>query len=141
MTKYRRSSYSMTVDRVLLQPWFLPNRVMYAIYALIPPDYWKKMRYFFDDYGCIICGKEHDYHANGMCRSCFNRTRKKIAQSVKRRLQAEPKRRLDLILLSQHKLAKKLLGRFSDGTPSRRRPTDIPRQHNPVDEALSNRPE
>ncbi|HXQ25790.1 MAG TPA: hypothetical protein VN822_05215 [Candidatus Acidoferrales bacterium] len=138
MAKHRSSSYSSTAEKVLLQPWFLPQRIAFAIHAMVPRDFWNKMRNFFDDYGCMICGKESGYHSNGMCKSCHDKIRKKLVQSVKRRLKSEPKQRLDLVLFRQEKLAKKLLGRYfrRSRASSRRRRIDIPRQNNPVYEAL-----
>ena len=138
MAKHRGSSYSSTAARVLLQPWFLPPRVALAINALVPRDFWKKMRYFFDDYGCMICGKESGYHSNGMCKSCHDKIQKKLVQSVKRRLKSEPKQRLELVLFRQEKLAKRLLGRYSHRSraSSQRQGTIVPLQNNPVYEAL-----
>ncbi len=36
-------------DELLFQPWFLPKRITYKIHGLMPPQYWKKMRYYFED--------------------------------------------------------------------------------------------
>jgi hypothetical protein len=142
MIKHRSSPYSSTAAKVLLQPWFLPQRVAFAIHGLVPADYWRKWRNFFDDYGCVICGSESRYHSNGMCIICFNRTRKKLARSVKRRLKAEPKRPLALELFRQEKLAEKLLQRFCrHGQASSQRPgIYVVRRTNPVYEALSAMP-
>jgi len=138
MARHRSNSYSSIAERVLLQPWFLPQRIAFAIHALVPPDYWNKMRNFFDDYGCMVCGKESGYHSNGMCKGCYDKTRKKLAQSVKRRLEREPKRRLDFEIFRQEKLAKKLLGRFSRSrrSASQRPCMDMAGRNNPVYEAL-----
>lgn len=130
--------HSAVVDKILLQPWFLPQRIAFAIHALVPPDYWYKMRYFFDDYGCLICGRESNYHSNGMCKSCYDKVRKKLIASLKRRWGSRPNRRLDLVLLRQEKLAKKLLKRFARPQPlgPRRYNLTIPPRSNPVYEAL-----
>lgn len=139
MAKHRSSSYSSMADLVLLQPWFLPKRVASAIHGLVPHGYWRKWRDFFDDYGCLICGSESRYHSNGMCLTCSMRTRKKLAQSVKRRLKTKLKRPLGLELFRQQKFAKKLLGRYCRrGKPSSQVPgTCEVRRTNPVYEALS----
>lgn len=136
MRKRSSKSYATIAEKVLLQPWFLPRRVSYAVHAIVPRDFWRKMRYFFDDYGCMICGKEFGYHSNGMCSTCAERTRRKLAQSVRRRVKG-PKLRLDLELFRQQKLARKLLEEF-------RLPSDRIQQgcfitgslQNPVYEAL-----
>ena len=57
-------------DTVIFQPWFLPQRIGFAIHSLVPPFFWNKTRYFFDDYGCMICGT-----GTG---SCYGRIRKKL---------------------------------------------------------------
>ena len=98
------------------------------------------MRYFFDDYGCMICGTESRYHSNGMCRICHARIRKKMMLSVKRRSRANPHHRLDLVLFRQTKLARKPLAGFSHGRKrhQKARRTELERS-NPVYEALSAR--
>ncbi len=95
------------------------------------------MRYFFEDYGCMICKKETKHHSNGMCRLCRDDVRRKLAKSIKRRLRSNPNQRLDLILFRQEKLAKKLLGRFcSPKVLSKERKIILQPIHNPVYEAL-----
>jgi len=141
MGKHRSSSHYLMAEKVLLQPWFLPQRITFAIHALVPPDFWNKMRYYFDDYGCMICEKESGYRSNGMCHSCYCKTRQRLLLSVKRRLESHPRMRLDMELFRQEKLAKKLLGRFARSRgPSRRSRIDIRRLNNPVYDALSARP-
>jgi hypothetical protein len=136
----RRNSDSSVEETVLFQPWFVPQHIAYAIHGLVPPLFWRKMRYFFDDYGCLICGVESGYHSNGMCGVCYPRIRKKMMLSVKRRSRSNPRQRLDLVLFRQEKLAGKLLGRFSRGRRRGRgaRRTE-PERCNPVYEALSAR--
>jgi hypothetical protein len=143
MAKQRGSSYFSIAQKVLLQPWFLPKRVACAIHALVPPDFYNKMRYCFDDYGCIVCEKESNYFSNGMCKPCFDRTKRKLVQSVKRRLKSNPAGRLDIALFRQERLAKKLLGRFagSHRRPSRKSRIDISPETNPIYELLGARPE
>ena len=138
MAKHRNSSYFSTAEKVLFQPWFLPQRITFAIHAMVPRDFWNKMRNFFDDYGCMICGAESEYHSNGMCLRCYAKIRKKLMQSVKRRLNSEPKRPLALVLFRQQKLAKKLLGPYArrSRASSLGRYLDIPGRNNPVYEAL-----
>lgn len=127
---------------VLFQPWFLPSRVAFAIHRLVPPDFYNKMRYVFDDYGCMICGRRSDYHSNGMCRLCSSRVRSKIVKSALRHSKAKSNRRLDLILFRQQRLATELLARF---VPAKRggankRSHELPKRNNPVYEALCARP-
>lgn len=122
----------------MLQPWFLPKRVADAIHGLVPINYWNKMRKVFDDYGCIVCGTESNYHSCGMCARCYERTRKKVLLSARRHAARGSKLRLDLELFRQEKLAKKLLCRFAvEGATSRKNPLFGIAKSNPVDEALA----
>ena len=127
----------LSSDELLLQPWFLTPRNANAIRALIPVDYRRKMRYFFDDYGCMICGEETLHQSNGMCEICVRRVRTQIKQSIKRRVKRKSRPRFDFGL-RQAKLAKRLLGGFSLGgrAVSQRPRIDTAQSNNPVDEAL-----
>jgi hypothetical protein len=132
------ASSAALAEEVLLQPWFLPQRSTLAIHRLVPVDFWKKMRNVFDDYGCLICGAESHYHSNGMCSSCYGRTREKVLSSARRHSGRGRRLRLDLELFRQEKLARKLLARFAvEGatSPKKRRIEII--HNNPVYEALA----
>jgi hypothetical protein len=131
-----KTTAKFTPDELLLQPWFLPNRVAFAIRAMAPPDYRLKMRYFFDDYGCMICERDDDYASNGMCHRCYVQVRKKIARSVKAHRKSSKDRRFDLGLIRQAKLAKKLLKKYSSGEPPPSPKSYQVHPTNPVDEAL-----
>lgn len=55
-----------------LQPWFLPYALSRKIRRILPNDYWRKMRYYFDDYGCLRCERKSvPYGINGLCRVCY----------------------------------------------------------------------
>jgi hypothetical protein len=55
-----------------LQPWFLPRALSRKIRGMVPNDYWRKMRYYFDDYGCLRCERKSlPYGINGLCRVCY----------------------------------------------------------------------
>jgi hypothetical protein len=137
-----RISHASIADKVLLEPWFLPQRVAFAIHSVVPPAFWNKMRYFFEDYGCMICKQQSKHHSNGMCRLCRDRIRRKLTQSIKRRSRDRSNRRLDIVLLRQEKLAKRLLGKFSPPrAPSPAPGINLQSSHNPVYEALCARRE
>ena len=60
------------LSEVALQPWFLPRPISRKIRGMVPNDYWRKMRYYFDDYGCLRCAqKSGPYGLNGLCRFCY----------------------------------------------------------------------
>jgi len=135
-------SYPALVEQILLQPWFLPKKVAFTIHSLVPVDFYKKMRYVFEDYGCLLCGAETGYHSNGMCQTCHARTYKKILFSLRRRGRQGGQPRLDLELFRQQKIARKLLSRFmAEGQKSPREPHHGIQQNNPVYEALAYRVE
>lgn len=96
------------------------------------------MRNVFDDYGCLLCGTESQYHSNGMCSTCYKRTREKVRLSVRRHALRGRRLRLDLELFRQEKLAKKLLSRFAaESATSRKKPHLGIAKNNPVYEALA----
>ena len=71
---------------VFLQPWFMPLRTAFAIRDLIPANHRHKMRAYFDDYGCLKCGKtEVRYGSNAMCRVCVQQVKLKMLFAIKRR--------------------------------------------------------
>jgi len=137
MSDAKRQLPTQPADETLFHPWFLPKSVHQAMRSMIPPSYYAKMRNMFDDYGCMVCGRDAEYASNGMCRDCANRVRGRLLRSARRRM-VKPCYRFDAALLRRQRLAKKLLGRFA---ASRKAPRvrHIDRMHpfNPVDEALS----
>jgi hypothetical protein len=140
----RRSpkSYTAVVEKILMQPWFLPKKVALAIHSMVPDDYRNKMLYMFQDYGCLVCASESGYYSNGMCIKCFKRTLKRMSASLRRRGRQGREPRLDLILFRQQKLARKLLSRFvEEGQRSPRTPHHGLRHTNPVYEAFAAKPE
>jgi hypothetical protein len=120
------------------QPWFLPRASRLAINALIPPDYRNKMRAYFDDYGCMVCGKHQMYDSNGMCLPCHHLIRRRLKTSVRRRMMGRADDRIDLIMQRRKKLASKLLEPFSQpwSKMSLSHRLNGVSLRNPVDEAL-----
>lgn len=77
----------LTKDAIFLQPWFLPKDVYLEIRRLLPYIHLLKMRYYFDDYGCLKCGKKEAlYQSNGFCETCGVTIRQRMKQSLVRRL-------------------------------------------------------
>lgn len=80
-----RDKHSLLED-VFLQPWFLPLKVAISLRELLPGDHRHKMRYYFDDYGCMKCGKKHvRYGSNGMCKTCVQQVKLKMLWAIRRR--------------------------------------------------------
>lgn len=128
-----------SIDDVLLQPWFLPRRTADAIRGIVTASFYRKMHYYFDDYGCMLCGKESEYCSNGMCRDCYKRVLFRLKHSLMRRRERKPRMRLDLILFRQQKLAKTLLKGLApvQKVPRERLTLKAYRTLNPVYEAFS----
>lgn len=89
MKKRRRSTpraAARAVDEIYLQPWFASNDVASAIRRIVPEHVFHKMRYYFEDWGCLVCGtKNRAYESNGMCTKCAKRTWKRLFASLERR--------------------------------------------------------
>lgn len=67
------------------QPWFLPKEVSKRIISLIPPGYRKRFRLYFDDYGCLRCGRtDIRFRALGFCENCHSLVTKRMCRSMKR---------------------------------------------------------
>jgi hypothetical protein len=110
---------------------------------MVPPGFQNKMRYYFDDYGCLVCKQETIHHSNGMCLHCYNKVLRRLKKSVKRHGRRKADKRLDLVLFRQRKLARNLLKELA---PKERAPAEkltllMFRQTNPVYEALGARHE
>lgn len=73
-------------DELFLQPWFLPKQTYLAMRRLLPSSQLSKMRYYFQDYGCLKCGNRHAlYASNGLCKRCGIVVRARIVLALKRR--------------------------------------------------------
>ena len=73
-------------DELFLQPWFLPKPTYLTLRHILPPSHMLKMRYYFEDYGCLRCGDlKVPYCSNGLCRSCTVIVRSRIVLALKRR--------------------------------------------------------
>jgi hypothetical protein len=69
----------------IMQPWFLPRQTWKQVLRLLPPAWKRKMRYCFDDYGCIRCDKKDVQHGGcGMCRDCFARVTRRLKSTLRR---------------------------------------------------------
>ena len=76
-------------DQVFLLPWYLPKDVYLAVRRVLPNIHIAKMRYYFDDYGCMRCErKDVLYRTNGLCERCNVIVRWRLKQCLKKRLGA-----------------------------------------------------
>lgn len=74
-------------DEMFLQPWFIPKETYSQIRSLLPSIHLSKMRYYFEDFGCLRCGKtDVCYGSNGFCEACSVLVRGRVVRSLQRRL-------------------------------------------------------
>lgn len=86
MTKNRFGAKLLANDELFLQPWFLPKPTYLKLKKLLPSSQLAKMRYYFEDYGCLkCCSRRALYGSNGMCLECSIVVRGRIAICLKKR--------------------------------------------------------
>src|SRR5579863_933508 len=74
------------LDDIFLQPWFLSRQIAFAIKRILPPEHRHRMRFYFDDYGCLKCGtNDAPYGSNGLCKLCMQQVKLRLFFAVKRR--------------------------------------------------------
>jgi hypothetical protein len=74
---------------IFLQPWFIPKDIYLEIRRLLPSVHLAKMRYYFEDFGCLKCGERKKlYGSNGFCEGCGVLIRGRVKRSLERRLKA-----------------------------------------------------
>ena len=82
----KRRTQHLLLDDIFLQPWFLSKDIAFAVRHLIPDTFLNKMRFYFEDWGCLICGsKNRPYLSNGMCGKCVNRIQKRLFWCLEKR--------------------------------------------------------
>jgi hypothetical protein len=82
MTKKERE----LLDDIFLQPWFLSRQTAFEVKRILPPEHRHKMRFYFEDYGCLRCGKRDvQYGSNGLCKSCMQQVKLRLFFAIKRR--------------------------------------------------------
>lgn len=82
----RRKPDGVLLDDIFLQPWFLSREKAFAIRRMLPPDHRHKMKFYFDDYGCLRCKKKDvAYGSNALCKPCMQGVKLKMFFAIKRR--------------------------------------------------------
>src|ERR1700739_4873981 len=62
-----------------LSPMFVTIRLRKAIEKLLPAEHYKRLRLYFDTYGCLSCRrKTMIYGANGFCKPCLGTIEKRL---------------------------------------------------------------
>lgn len=74
-------------EDIFLQPWYMPRPVSLQMRKILPSIHLAKMRYYFDDHGCLRCERRDVlYGSNGMCENCSATVRGRLANCLNRRL-------------------------------------------------------
>jgi len=109
--KASRSEHeNMVMCEAAMQPWFLPKPLCWKINSMIPHEYRRKMRYYFDDFGCLRCGrKTASYGFNGFCRVCCGLVVNRMAFAFGRRQEVGVKKEYAEQQLRKVTLADELL--------------------------------
>ena len=85
--KRRTEAGIPTDDQVFMLPWFLPKQTYLAVRRILPNIHIAKMRYYFEDYGCMRCERRDVlYRTNGLCEQCNTIVRWRLTQCLKKRL-------------------------------------------------------
>jgi hypothetical protein len=85
-TKRKAAEVGSSNDELFLQPWFVSQSLSHTLRRLLPSSQLLKMRYYFEDYGCLRCGGRNKlYASNGMCKECSIVIRARVVLSLKRR--------------------------------------------------------
>jgi DNA-directed RNA polymerase subunit RPC12/RpoP len=109
-------------EELLLQPWFLPKPIARKIRSLLPPNFRKRLRDMFEDYGCLRCGRKHlPYQSNGMCRKCMMDVFHRIRTSANRRLKGRLAESYGKDFIAKEQGARRLLDEFSRVAGKRRK--------------------
>jgi hypothetical protein len=90
MKKTRRLSKTLPLvdEELFLQPWFITRPLHDELRRLLPPSQMLKMRYYFDDFGCLRCQSQTAmYRSNGMCTSCFVLVHSRVIGCLRKRFQ------------------------------------------------------
>lgn len=80
-----REHYEDFAADMPLQPWLLPKHVACEVARVIPFGYRKRLRFFFNDFGCIRCRRRTvRYGGSGFCENCSSRVSTLLRLSMKR---------------------------------------------------------
>jgi hypothetical protein len=108
---------------VMFPPWFLTRTVLKEIQKLVPPDYHRRFRAYFDHYGCVRCEKTDVlYGCNGLCLACVGLISDRM-KSLKRKQREKPipvQENVRWDLRRRRELARDLLADFRRNTGRKR---------------------
>lgn len=80
------SQRSLPDDEVFLQPWFVPKKTFLTMRSLLPNCHLMKFKFYFQDYGCLRCGRRDQiYGSNALCERCNHIVRWRLIFCLRRR--------------------------------------------------------
>ena len=98
---------AMSGNGAELQPFFGSKEVSYEIKRRQTVHEQNKFSYYFEDWGCMICGSAHArYLACGMCATCYARVKQRLVDGVCKR---QPQVRFDPSFIDPLILAREAL--------------------------------
>jgi hypothetical protein len=128
----------LTADELLFQPWFLSAEIAQAIRVLIPPGYQRKMRDYFDSYGCMKCDRRDGvYQSNGMCKLCVNVVRIRLRKCIQQRLSGTGEIASPGVFVGAPQKASRLLRGISRGSREKHLPRGRSGPANPALDAFN----
>jgi len=69
-----------------LQPFFGSKEIAYEIKRRQTVNEQNKFTYFFEDWGCMVCGSRKRRHGGcGMCQFCYGRVKQRLVASLRKR--------------------------------------------------------
>lgn len=82
----RRTVDKLYAQEAALQPWFIPSETYLELRRVLPPSQIMKMRYYFEDFGCLRCdSRTAIYGSNGLCEKCSTLVRSRLSRALERR--------------------------------------------------------
>ena len=64
-----------------LPPIFVALKLRKAIEKLLPVEHYKRLRLYFETYGCLSCRRKNKiYGANGFCKPCLGTIEKRLGK-------------------------------------------------------------
>jgi hypothetical protein len=94
-----------------LPPFFVTKKIRKSIEQLLPAEHHKRLRLYFETYGCIRCSQSDVlYCANGLCVRCLRTVSKRLKRvDIKLRSAAPQTETLEKSFLSPYLSARRLL--------------------------------
>ena len=75
----------------IFEPFFQARAIMHAIKKLETIPQQRKWHYYFEEWGCLICGSQkQSHHSLGMCGSCHQRTAMRLQRILRRASDDKP---------------------------------------------------